>query len=289
MLDEYTPSYFDFTKNNKYILDVNTGKNIAKDKTLVICGLLRDRQEKVDDIRKRIEKIKPWFKQIKVLIVENDSDDDTRKNLVDWAKQDPETLTVLGCGVNSDECKLSLPKTLGHYVDSPRLQKMTFLRNIYHEEIQKYYSTWDYVLVWDMDLLGSLYIDGMLSSINMLNKKEGVAIPDAVCSNGIYVWPGFQLYYDTFAHDEINLQWIKKFNKTVQDVIKSIASKFNSIYGDEERQVVSCFSGATIYKTQAFLKNKYETDGIRCEHDSISKGNNMFINKNMINYVLLND
>lgn len=282
LLSPYTPSYFKFSKNPTHQENTKKGMIISKNSSLIICGLIRDREDKVSDIIKRVNLLRPYFKKIKVLIVENDSKDNTREKLLDWSNKN-HAVEILGCGLNTKECKMNLPQTVGHGINNSRLQKMALLRNIYRDRIEENYSDYDYVLAWDMDITGSLYIDGIFSTIYHLQNSKGDL--DGMCANGLYVWPGMSIYYDTFAHNDSSLDWTKSLNGQLRHVIKSISAKM--VGGT--KKVKSCFSGATIYKVSSFLKNRYETDGTTCEHDSISQNLNMMINENMINYILLND
>lgn len=283
-LGPYTPDYFRFSRDSKFRERVIKGTLIAKDSTLVVCGMIRDGEARIAGVRERVGMLKGLFRKVKVLIVENDSKDSTRQLLLEWAREDPD-VEILGCGINSESCTLSLPKTDGHRVDEPRLRKMASLRNVYRDRIDEKYSDFSFVLVWDIDVLGSLYIDGFLTSVASFASKEN---PDGVCANGLYIWPGFSLYYDTFAHKDPDLNWTSSMNKNVQDVIKSLYAK--TIPADGElKPLTSCFSGATLYKISSFLKNRYDTDGKVCEHDSLSKGLKMFLNTGMIHYILLNE
>lgn len=285
-LQPFTPNFFEFSKTNKFKTDVYKGACIAKKSSIVVCGLIRDKEEKVKDIRERVNILRKYFLKVKILIVENDSKDDTRKNLLCWAREDKD-VEVLGCGINNINlrCSMKLPKTEGHYVTSERVKKMAKLRNIYRDRIEEVYSDYEYILVWDMDVLGSLYIDGILSSLAKLSETIENVKPDAMCSNGLYIWPGISLYYDTFAHTDPDILWSKVFGEKVEHIIKTFYAQHTP---KGVKKVTSCFSGATIYKTQSFLKNRYSIKDKECEHDSISKNLNMFVNGNMINYILLN-
>jgi hypothetical protein len=290
-----TPSYFDFSRHYSFKQVLEKGVALARSQRLVICGLIRDRQDKVQKIRERIRELRKYFKSVKILIVENDSEDDTRKELLNWAHSDPD-LEVLGCDINASKCSLRLPKTEGHAVPPSRLIKMAMLRNIYRDRIEEAYSDYDTVLVWDMDVTGSLYIDGLLNGLEALtNQGKEINKPeershgaDGICANGLYVWPGINLYYDTFAHKQHNQKWLEIFPKNIQDVVKAM-SRSTKILQSRTQKVSSCFSGATLYRLSSFLKNRYSTDGKECEHTSISKGLNMYINNEMVNYILLNE
>jgi glycosyltransferase involved in cell wall biosynthesis len=82
-----------------------------------------------------IEEIGSLFNDYNVLIVENDSSDNTRNICLDWSNQN-KRVKVLGCGgYNLDVCNLNMKKTLNHSVNFYRMEKMAKLRNIYLDEI----------------------------------------------------------------------------------------------------------------------------------------------------------
>ena len=65
------------------------------------------------------------------------------------------------------------------------------------EHIEHYYSDFDYLCVMDMDLQGTLYIDGMMHSVQLLNHPK----IDVVTGNGMLYRDNEQFYYyDSFAH-----------------------------------------------------------------------------------------
>jgi hypothetical protein len=164
---------------------------------------------------------------------------------------------------------------------------MAALRNKYLDRVRTNYSDWDYVLVWDMDTIGSLYVDGLLSSVADLKQNPGI---DAVCANGLYVWPGIKLYYDTFAHSEENLDdMIATFGggKMAEHILTTLWTKTWPT-SEPVYPVKGCFSGATLYRMGVFLRNKYESKNLQCEHNSLGKNQSLVVNQNMVNYILLN-
>jgi hypothetical protein len=287
MLAPITPdSYFSFSQDPAYQKRVEDGKKLASTKKLLVCGLIRNRNNRIPQVRRRVDFLSRYFGQVAVLVVENDSQDQTRLCLLKWSEEAPYKVEVLGCKPNVCKCHLHLPETVGHDVDEQRLEKMAILRNKYVTRLRQLYSHFDLVLVWDLDTMGSLYVDGVLSSVSDLHHSDY----DALCANGMYVWPGLNAYYDTFAHSE---PWLDQIglslghNTLPTRMIKSLSTKT----WDHQplHQVTSCFSGATLYKIKVFLKNKYETKNLRCEHDSISKGVKMAVNQHMVNYILRNE
>jgi hypothetical protein len=280
LLGDYTPEYFEIN-NSPHRKNVRNGENLAKGKSLIVCGLLRDGNGRIEDLKEKINSLRAIFSKVRVLIVENDSKDDTRKSLLEWSDEDPE-LEVLGCDdVNVDKCDYSMHKTIDHEITKERMKKMAFLREIYRKRVANMYSDYDYVLVWDMDILGSLYIDGILSSLSILQGTDY----DGLCANGLGTILGKSFYYDTFAHVPLSET---SSSHDLKRHLKGIMS-FKPPNKDGPVPVKSCFSGATLYKIKPFVMGKYATTDKTCEHTSFHLDKKMGVNPKMINYVLRND
>lgn len=291
----FTPETFAILEESKDVLDKNikSGFKVSKQKRVVFAALVRDIEERLPEIEKKVERMGQMFEDYRVLIVENDSKDDTRLYLLNWVKRNPR-VTILGCGYDVKKCsiKSAETKTDGHGVDRKRINKMVDLRNIYLEEIKnnKLLRSFDYAIFWDLDMIGSVYLDGVAHSLDYLEKNRDTKV---VCAYGIYRWGLLTLYYDTYAH----LNKGEKFHinlKTVHDVRKGLWEVKHS-RGEEPVEVDSCFSGFAIYEIQSLLPEDVFYDmsseeNLECEHVRLNmkiKGKKV-MNPNMINLVLEN-
>jgi hypothetical protein len=294
----YTPpSMGDPTKFPGLEEDIDFGFQVAKSRKVIITTMVRDVAKTIPLIKKKVERTGKMFGDYRVLIVENDSADGTRETLLQWAKENPKVI-ILGCGVNAPECKLKTQKTVGHSVDRSRIQKMVDLRNVYLEYIKSSFpasskegSGWDYVIGWDLDALGTVYLDGIASSLTFLESDPDI---DCVCANGFYHWGAFKLFYDTYAAVDLEEKFHIDF-KTLHDIRKGVWEA-NYSYGSKPVEVRSCFSGFTIYRTSALTDPEvwYEMSdetNLECEHTvlcDLIKGKK-FINPSMINLLILNE
>lgn len=294
VLSFYTPDTFPINNKDELEYTINIGERHAKDCNVIITSLLRDVESRVPDIRKKVERVGNLFRDYRVFIVENDSSDKTRSLLLKWAAENPK-VTILGCGYNALSCSLpKSPKTEGHYVDRQRIEKMTRLRNIYLDEIKRFCSLndgWDYVIMWDLDMLGSVYLDGIQHTMGFLKSHPDVNV---VCSYGIYRWGTMVLFYDTYALLHLNEEFHIDM-KTIHDIRKGW---WETGYqrGDTPFEVDSCFSGFAIYRTSSLLGDSVFYDmsppgNLECEHVRLNKKikGKKVINPSMINFVLLND
>jgi hypothetical protein len=296
VLSFYTPDTFPIAqgKEESYEEICDLGEKYASTQKVIITSLLRDVADRLPEIKRKAERVGSLFKDYKILIVENDSTDRTRDALLLWAKENPK-VTILGCGYNVKECKLpKMPKTQGHGVDRPRIEKMVKLRNVYLDEIKQLETTsseWNYTIMWDLDMIGSIYLDGVMHTMGLMSRGEDISV---VCAYGIYRWGALTLFYDTYAllHRGESFQ-IE--DKTIHDIRKGWwEAKYQR--GDDPFEVDSCFSGFAIYRTASIIDKDtiYDMSGpenLECEHVRLNKKikGRKLVNPSMLNFVLLND
>jgi hypothetical protein len=276
---------------SKYFNYEKTGFEEMRNRTVVICTLLRNAEDRVQFIIDQVENLAKYFKDYKVLIVENDSKDRTRNLLLTWTKLNPH-IEILGCGINAEKCNLKKAEylTQGHSVTKQRIDKMAYLRNIYLDRIKSDYSEYDYCCMWDLDLIGSLYIDGVANSMGWMSTHKDINV---MGSMGVYRWMGMLIFYDTYAYVEkgecphINYKWW-------YDLKKGLGT---SMYkrGTPPIEVESVFSGFCIYKIPSILDLDvdYTTQdecNIECEHHVLNKKiRGVYLNPSMIYLILRND
>lgn len=252
-----------------------------KRKRLVICALLRDSEGSIDLLRRQAEAVGSLFSDYAVLIVENDSHDSTRTKLLEWAKSNRK-VRILGCeGINLITCHMNLDQTLIHDRDFMRIEKMVLLRNLYLDYLRSdsRLSQFDLALIWDLDIQGALYVDGIGLTGYYMSKGVNGVIPDAICANGI-AEAGDPIetgkYYDPYAHEDIGQT--RTFT-TVDDINPP---KCNNT----PIAVRSCFNGFMFYRLSALLEKRYVLEKVGkeaiCEHVPVHRGMNVFLNPGML-------
>lgn len=262
--------------------------------------MLKNAANEVSTIIKKTEKIGDNFKDYRVLIVENDSNDNTRNHLLTWAKNNPR-VTILGCGINAPECKM--PSISGNIADKQsivnrsRISKMVDLRNIPINYIKNSaeLKEFDYTIIWDLDIIGSTYIDGIYDSMYELENNKGLS---CMCAYGIYRWLGvLPIYYDTYAHINAGEKPFHLKDKAAHDLKTAFTEGLKYMRGDDITPVTSCFSGFSIYRVKDLLHpgvtytmTPDSDTNIECEHVRFHKTlpGKIAMNPNMINLVLLN-
>lgn len=288
------PINCDFYKSHpellyNYTSRVNKGLQYMQKKKILICGLIRDSEDSVDELYSRISALFDSFKGYKVIVLENDSTDQTRELLLQYANRDKKWL-IIGGGINQPKFKLGLPKTPSNKPAScERIKKMALLRNMYLEIVQNnIYNEYEYVAVIDMDLEGELYLDGIADTMNYFRKYSKI---DVIACNG--VMKQNLSYYDTFAHiDEGELgYWLTPEERLQHD--KHVYTNVSQTYQTDLRlhRVKSAFGGFAIYRRDAFIKARYDyrEDAFCCEHTLFHKSMTaVYVNPTMIYMITKN-
>jgi len=258
---------------------VEQARTHCRKRRVVFCGLMRQAAHLVGAVRTRVETLGALFADYHVVIVENNSTDGTRAQLLAWAAEDTEHVTIL-CDsefmTNQSECQLEgvLART-----DDPthksnevtRIRKMSTLRNLYVRYISRHFAKWDHVIVLDLDLQGTLFEDGLLHAVHTLDEDESV---DVVAANGQLWNPllGRYGYYDSFAfvgHDQVRTYWTDGGEKQLHDwyVHDRITARLQRQH--EPMSVRSAFGGCALYRMRPFVHAAYghaRDKQLCCEH-----------------------
>lgn len=277
-----------------YKNQVDLGRNIVKNKKLILTGLIRNAESNIPYLKTLYSNFKKICKHIVFIIVENDSSDNTRFELIEWTKQDNSIIILCDSlnNINASKCNIS-----GHghfYVDKipyvTRIRKLSYLRNIYIDYIRNHntYQSYDYLCVMDLDLNGNLFMDGILNSFYHLNINHEIS---GLACNGMVKGKNDSFtYYDTFAFIELgeNYEWNTNFDKYShdEDVLKYISQKYQNDMNLD--QVLSAFGGFCIYNLSHVIKTQTNysysiDDKLSCEHVHFNKNfNKFFVNPRMI-------
>lgn len=274
------------------------GEDTMRKSTVVVCGLARNCSSALDKSIPMVKKLCKKFHAYKILVVENDSVDDTRNKLLKWTKED-HNVEVLGCGVNAPKCDLKLKATVDHEVNAPRIEKMALLRNLYLDVVKEKYRNYDYMVVFDFDIRGVMYMDGIADSFGLLSLDSYI---NGVTANGIRKDFGFGTYgyYDTFAlFSQESPSCFKNSGLKKQDEQEILQhgtlpsknkDKFYFSPSTQPFAVKSAFAGLGIYRISTLVnKNASYTltcsygGKITCEHTALSESvGNIVLNPKMI-------
>lgn len=270
----------------KYKDEVEVGKKKSKDAKIVIAGLIQNGARQITSLRERCKKIVSHFKDYRIVILENNSIDSTRSDLLEWTRQD--TRVKILCQdpfvTNSDECNID-GSSSGVKDSSPmpnRIRKMATLRNIYLDHINHYYKDFDFLCVMDMDLEGELFLDGFFHGLGLLKPS----VDGIVCNGMIKMEDDSFYYYDSFAYLE---QHDTPFMTDITQ--KSEHDNYVHIYMTHlystqmvPDRVQSAFGGCAIYNLKSMLKNRYDFSHttFMCEHTFFHEKKKIYVDPRMI-------
>lgn len=271
----------------KHKEEVMKGVERAKDKRIVVAGLLQNAADQVPDLIARCQKLVSYFKDYRIVVLENNSTDGSRDELLAWAARDHRVKVLCQNPyiANADECLINASSS--NVKDkSPmpdRIRKMATLRNIYIAHVGHYYKDFDYLCVMDMDLEGELFVDGFLHSVRLLDnpKVDGVA-----CNGMIRADDDSFYYYDSFAYVE---QHDPPFLNDMSE--KSEHDNYVHIYMTQlycsqmiPDRVRSAFGGCVLYKLDPALRARYDfsQNSFVCEHTYFHKDMRVYVNPRMV-------
>jgi len=298
--DLHLPEYLQCPHDSQSQLEC--GRSHFSRSRVIICGMVRDRENRIIHLRKQIESITKLFADYAIVIVENDSTDRTRYELIRWAKDEQVggRIHVIGCEnqrVNDHRpCNMSLAPTQPKAgSNTSRIEKMVRLRNIYMNYLENntQFRNYEYVLIQDFDLWSYTYIDGLLSTGFYLSIDPTI---DAICANGIlhnqFLGGAISLktYFDPYAHkEEFDYNWKGNYKNLWSSIFRYYPCNRHL------KQVQSCFSGQTIYRYQSIKDKRYRTyldfnHQAICEHVGLHETlNKIYLNSEMIFYIMENN
>lgn len=267
-----------------------------QDKRVIICGLLRGKEEQIKYLKESIKPITNQFQDWAFVCVENDSHDRTREYLLNWQKEDPDHVFILGCGLNQTSCKLNIPLTTIHDANVKRISKMVKLRNEYMEFIHNHpnLKEYEFTIMQDLDLKSFLYMDGLWNTAYHFARDESI---DAISAFGLQLVPSF-IHKGSFIagmQDPFCLVQTEKDidrNQKIDDVLSIVKNRY--LYGQGLVKLVSAFNGFAIYRTKSILNLRYELqtnsrNKAICEHVTLHrKLKNFYMNCNLLNMITEN-
>jgi len=279
----------------EYQRQVQIGKEYCLNQSIIIAGLIRNKVNNIPYLKDVYNTLKSHCQRILFLIIENNSTDDTRYELLQWANLDSSILLLCDKDeINQLSCQISgyeQPITDSNPF-SDRICKLSHLRNIYMNYIYKNISPNEYsfFIVKDLDLQGELFLDGIFHSFYELQIHPNI---EAIACNGlirdessIYGWK----YYDSFAYIQLHEQfyWNNPFDKHSHDeeISKYLLPKY--IHDMKMDKVISGFGGFCIYRLSSLFHRKpfyscSRENQLVCEHSYFhSFFSNVYVNPKLI-------
>ena len=231
---------------NSYLADTARGYSRMASKRVVIGGLARDLGGIIDSTIARIERLGRLFADYRVVIYENDSEDQTRPKLQEWGLRNPRVLLQtenLDTPVNQSD------RSIG------RAQRMAYYRRQCHREICQRFGNFDNVVLVDMDLEGGWSFDGVA---NTFGKNEW----DFVGSNGV-IYRRHRLDLNRLVHFDA---WAYRTDEAFSPKTTAEVNALSHVRGESMVPVTSCFGGLGVYRMDAFQAGEYDEHATDMEH-----------------------
>src|SRR5262245_10427604 len=227
-----------------YRSTVQRGREAMAGSRAVICGLARNIGGLLPLTIARIERLGRMFADYRVFLYENDSTDDTPRQLAQWAALNPRVAVV------SETChkpRHASVRSLGRAAD------MAAYRHRCQEEVAARWPDFDIACVVDTDLPDGWSYDGVAHSF-------GSGEWDFVGSYGIIyqrqkLIPSKALHYDVWAFRSLG---------DFEPIETLAGNQLAWRRGEELVPVNSCFGGLGLYRMPAWLSARYR--GGDCEH-----------------------
>lgn len=239
------------------------------EKTVIICILARDCNTALKRNIPQIEKLVSYFFDAKIIVIENDSIDGTKKTLKEWALRNKNVLVL------SDDLK---QQTIPQKVNSGknpttsfyRINKMANFRNKYLSFIKEKSIVSDYIIVIDIDL-DRIYPEKIIKAIEDAPSDWAAIFANGRLYSNVL---RFTKYYDNYALIPINSE---KDSFTYKERHLNVDILENTLKEKKYAEVKSAFGGLGVYKYEALCSSIYRAipslsgeDEVLCEHVSVN-------------------
>ena len=244
------------TFQSQYLHINRLGQEHIKDKKIVILGLVRNLESKLQNNINKLLELVNIAANYKIILFENDSIDDTKNILKELSKKNSNII--------------SLHETLnrqqyGPVKDKNRTLALAEYRNKLLDIVKKEFFDYDYVIVCDMDFV-DFSMHGCYNSFGWLSQYTHI---DAIAGNSFQLksTPDNRLClwnYDSWAFRQNCWNQLYYNNEYITYDPTSWFGIWLPPVGSSIMLVNSAFGGMTIYRLSKFINGNYSGDD--CEH-----------------------
>lgn len=273
MLPSSTPSLFDDglfppapSLASQYEATVASGFQAMRNMRVVIAGLARNIAKTLPDNIRRAEWTGQHFRDYRILVYENDSNDATPQLLDLWSASNPRVLI-------KNETFGDRPHPASRCLQ--RAERMAHYRREVQAEVVAQWPDFDCVLLVDWDVAGGWSLPGLATTFAHQDW-------DFVGSNGIILKrfglrPNVQLHYDA---------WAFRLTRDFQPLSTKRVNRIHFHRGEAMVPVTSCFGGLGVYRMPAFRAGTYaggDIEHVAMHRSLIEKGfHRIFLNPSQI-------
>jgi hypothetical protein len=222
-----------------YLAACRRGSAAMAESSVVIAGLARNIGRILPAAIERTRRLCSLFADARVIVFENDSHDDTKRQLGRWATSDERVVAV------SEDT--SDPPSQGIRC-LERARRMARYRTRCQQLVLEHHPGFGFVIVVDFDAEGGWSTDGIANTF-------GHAAWDFVGANGL-IYRRSGLDVNALRHYD---SWALRFDSRRSPLRTVEAARLDYRRGDPLVPVTSCFGGLGIYTTQAFAAGRYDS------------------------------
>ncbi|MDR3058403.1 MAG: hypothetical protein LBU84_09720 [Prevotella sp.] len=223
-------------------------------KSVAIVALARDCAIPLNKSIPKIERLRSFFCKSTVVVVENDSIDDTKKILQQWSETASDVI-ILSKDLHEDTIPKKSVKMVNPASSIVRIKKMSRFRNVYMDYLHNHADTFDFIIVIDIDV-DEFTEDTLLDAV--------VSAPAdwvALFSNGIKYITLFRKkircrYYDDSAY----IPYTSDADPCIELTIDEMKHNRDALSKEMKKSAfvkcISAFGGIGIYRYQ-YIKDAY--------------------------------
>lgn len=267
----------------------------CKTKKIIFTGLCQDNGKNFITMwLPWIKKVGSHFRDYRIIIVENDSKDNTREILLKEAEKNPRLLLLCDGKrpENTQTCHLGMRSIHKNEEKETHLaQRLSILRKfrqVYWDYVQEKYNDYDYMAIIDWDLEGDVSTPGFFHGLSYVKDHS-----DVIATNSFHKIGKNYHFHDTFPllnnHRCENLHQ----NKLIQDHMMKIQMHTKTLYGSAYPvPVESAFGGLALYHIHRLMEKQCSYVDVQCpvecEHTTFHKNLNVHIDPWMTFYITKN-
>lgn len=229
-------------------------QQVVLPESIVICALARDCADSLIANIPRIESLRKHFLYSEVIVIENDSKDNTKEVLVEWQNnftgvnlisEDYDTETFLQKNSSNPNPGTSIY----------RIQKMAAYRNMYMDWIAQRNRQFDYVMMIDIDV-ADFSIQGIMDSLANAPKDWAGIFANGYTNTNLFGTRVYRVYHDLYAlliKKPAGLPFI-----TFPQMFRNSKEINGKMAKTPYLPVISAFGGLGIYKYDLVFNLKYK-------------------------------
>jgi len=275
---KFPNEYFGNITDELYLSQVEVGQRIAKNKNILFCATCKDVAKTIKRMLDIVDYTGSLFKSYDIFLYENNSSDGTPDII--RSINNPRVI------LQSEHIENASYERNGVSL-SRRCNLISAARNKYVQFINDNAGKYDYIFVFDADIVGGWSYEGVLSSLSFIEHSPEIAamtsycvIASSDCKDLEEVNKDYWIMFDSFA--------FRRFEDDKPDYMEFSNIKYS--INDPVVIVGSNFNGLAIYKPECFIDNFYPMNNdvpdelAVCEHVGFHRN----IYKKTGKYIVLN-